>query len=505
MTNLEKLTIAANQFYLNKYIDKAAPISDLEYDQLAEWFESTNPGSSVKDLVEWESDLTFKNSDTSGFSKYAVIDNNLANEAKYYLGDECITNYYINLKYDGSSIVAYYDNGRLKMILGTPDESYGIIRTKAFWNLFPHKLADESIKSLRGEVLTDPNVYGQLARNKANGLTNSKLMDDDVEREAFIRIYRVDFIDSNEFDYNRSKEALNNLPIIKTTRNRKITDETTADVTDIVFSKASEFDLANVPNEPIATIETGEGLPVDKFQCDGIVIYSEGKIQALKFYYTESKITTVESISWNLKSNGSYAPVLDITPVYLNDKLISKVSANGVPNLLAMKMGVGASVQVILANTTIPKIINVIEPSVNYDYPKCSCGYQLSENDIYGSVLKCSNEHACSTKFDLWYDEDSVTEVLAKYDNFDQFFINEIPYITSLLNIDRFGSIDGNNIILSNKLALSALVKLDELDFFKEYLLEFLPMSDLSTSIYFINVSTVFEILKRINNKFNNK
>ena len=393
----EKLRIAVNQFYLNKYLDQPL-ISDKEYDELIKVYESN--GSSVKDLVEWDSELKFENEPIEGLNKIAVEDNDLQKAVDDHFTAEHIEDEgHINLKYDGASIKAYYENGKLRMILGTPDEKYGIIRTKAFWNLFPHELEDKSIKALQGEVLVDCGTYGQLARNKANGLTNSKLIDKEVEQEAFIRIYNITYHGQLHYDYNRLYESLSKLPKITMSRNRLFKNDRYEYRNDIVFSAARKLSLEEIPKDTMTMFDDGN------FQTDGVVVYSSKRIQGFKFYYTESAITTVRAVNYDIKHNGSYAATINFDTIIINDKNISNASSGGIRNMMNMRFGVGAKIKVILANLTIPKIIEVIEPSDDYRFPQCECGYQLTEEDIFGSVLKCTDMEVCKMKVDLWSEE----------------------------------------------------------------------------------------------------
>lgn len=397
----EKLRISANQFYLNKYMEYPL-ITDKEYDQLETMYEAE--GGSVKDLIEWDSDLTFLNEPMEGLDKSVIEDNNLASAATDYISNiSDLKEYDIFPKYDGSSIKIYYEEGKLKKILGTPEESYGIIRTKAFWDLVPHELEDKSIVSLQGEVLVDASVYGQLARNKANGLTNSKHMDSEVTQDAFLRIYGVRFKDEG-YNYIKAKKVLSTLPEIKLTRSRKVgQSELGEDIfqnrEDVVFKAAESLDIDSIPVGPILDLSG------HVFQVDGIVLYSEQGVKGLKFYYTESETTTITDINYDIKHNGSYAATLNFDPIILNDKNIGAASTGGIPNLMYMKMGIGAKVRVILSGSTIPKVVEVIEESENYQFPKCECGYQLTEDDIYGSVLKCGETGLCEMKYGLFYNE----------------------------------------------------------------------------------------------------
>lgn len=496
---INELRIAANKFYLNKYPNEGI-ISDKEYDKLAKEYESET-GKSVKDLVEWE-DLTMENIPEEQLAKTIVEDNNFETAILDWTKSNNINNYYLNYKYDGCGIKAVYHDGKLQRIQTTPDEDFGIIRTKAFWNLFPHEV-DPQIKTIRGEVLVDARTYGQLSRNKANGLSNSKLMDDEVENEAFIRVYKIQFVDENNNNNRRQDETLSKLPSIIKTRTRLV-GEVNETIEDVVFTYAQQFTVNECPTEPI--VETANGT---KFQVDGVVLYDikNNNTLAFKFYYTESAITTVTDIIWNQKSNGSYAAVVEFDGITLNDKYICKASSGGVSNMMDWKFGVGAKIKVILANTTIPKIIDVLEPSEDYRFPKCECGYQMGPNDIFGSTLKCGNKDVCKDKVSKWIPElaywllwdgpftwdDSKTVADCILEN-PTWFLYE-------LHIDRWdpvkksdGKLDGEWILKSLKMEIGGIVR------FKDEIKAHCDFSDLQYANYEINVNSAYAVLQKMFN-----
>lgn len=401
---LDKLKVAANQFYLNLYTDQPS-ISDKEYDQLVDEYKAE--GGDVKSLIEFDSEnIVMESLIEEPLDKERVEDNNFKDAItkailKYGSSFESDAFGYINPKYDGCGIKAIYYNGRLQRIQSTPDETFGILRTEAFWNLFPHELEDKSIIALRGEVLVDATIYGELARNKANGLTNSKYKTEEVESECFIRIYKVQFKDETSTKANvRQKIALDNLPIIFAKRDRK----GYLGVRDAVFAPATRLPLQVISNEMKPFVTEYDAT----FQMDGLVLYNQDIVKGFKFYYTQSATTEVTNVIWNQKDNGSFAAVVEFNGVELGDKWIERASSGGVNNLMGVSdnspgaMGIGAEVKVILANTTIPKIIEVMKPSDNFNWPTCGCGYKLSEKDIFGSVLKCQNKGVCSDKYKRW-------------------------------------------------------------------------------------------------------
>ena len=99
---LEQLRIAVNQFYLSKYLELPL-MEDIEFDTLRKEYESE--GRSVKELVEWDSELRLINEPCAELDKIIVEDNDLKGAVKNYLSANNLSkdDYYMNLKYDGAS------------------------------------------------------------------------------------------------------------------------------------------------------------------------------------------------------------------------------------------------------------------------------------------------------------------------------------------------------------------------------------------------------------------
>lgn len=488
---IEKLKLAVNQFYLGKYLDQPG-LDDIEFDLLRTEYEST--GLSIKDLVEWENKMTLRNLPMTSLNKSIVGNNDLKSAVKDYVKD--FDRYHINLKYDGASICAYYDRGRLRKILSTPDAKFGIVRTKSFWNLFPKNLEDTSIIYLRGEVVVSHAKHGQLARNIANGLTNSEYKEVEVSKEAFIRIYEIGFKDSMEFDYDRLDYALKNLPTLY----RQNPDGSS----DTMFESAYQLSLDEIPTDTLVSLRNG-----DNFQCDGVVVYSNKGIKGFKYYFTESAITIVNNINYNFQSNGSYSAVLNIDRVTLNDKSINNVSSNGIPNLISMKMGKGAKVRVILANLTIPKIIEVLEPSENYQFPKCSCGYQMDEKDIFGSTLKCGNTVNCERRSLAWTNESNyqlinrlrINPELTLFND----MLNNFDWWMNILHIDRWTASSKiykgftKDMLISD---LSETIIGNDCDKFERVILNGFYFSGLNKRLALRNINTAFHVMRELYKEF---
>ena len=132
----------------------------------------------------------------------------------------------------------------------------------------------------------------------------------------------------------------------------------------------------------------------------------------------------------------------------------------------------GATVGIILANSTIPMVGNVFTPgNGNYMWPTCECGYKLGKNDIYGSLLKCGNP-SCSVRLDR------MRKVISSIKSLSELDLNK------LLVIDRFRwentKIDINMLI--------SFVQKDDKNSYYNYLVSFLK-----TDLQIKNLMLVWE------------
>jgi len=174
------------------------------------------------------------------------------------------------------------------------------------------------------------------------------------------------------------------------------------------------------------------------FSIDGVVYYE--KNFAYKYDYINSALTKVLSINWGETDREGFFPTVSVEPVELDGAIIKNPTSNGVPNMIEMGIGVGATVEIIRSGVTIPKIIDVLDP-VEFEYPVCPhCEHQMSEKDLYGSVLKCGNRD-CKNKYDFrfsklmtWSNEEGCSlQIVQDYikENFEDIFID-------YLNVSRF-------------------------------------------------------------------
>lgn len=368
-------------------------------------------------------------------------------------------------KYDGSSLIGYYDTitGECKRVVtvgGMNLTSEGIDQTSKFKKYFP-KLSNTGIRALQCECLVKlEHGFGEKSRQKANGLVNSKFLESEIEMYCNLRCFRY-FLDpdcpytsdTNKYTY---QSIMSQLP-----KYQSLTG-------DIKFSggfvmTTEELMNFNQIEKDIWLTDTGT------FLVDGIVAYTkDGEcIQALKYKDAgRGETTKVTEIRWNDKSKSgkdSWSANAIIEPIELRGSRVTKPTVGSVSKMVENKLSPGAQVTVILANSTIPQVKDVIEPgNEDYNWPTCSCGYKMSEKDVFGALLKCGNPN-CTNRLNNMREYLQIINAKTNWYSID---------LNKLLILDRFDwhkilSEDDYNKLLEN---LWHSLQKDDFNSFKELL-----------------------------------
>lgn len=320
-------------------------------------------------------------------------------------------------KFDGSSVVIYYTNGHLSYIASMGDKEVGVDQTEKFKSFVP-KEVDKSISYIRCECLIDASLDDN-ARGKANGLVNSKYKQDEVDRLCTLMAFCAHGLDGkilpwNEFaklsQYNRVRD--NGIPY---------------------FYRAPEVQNLSMIKGFCAYQDAHVHFT---FAIDGIVYYEQHF--AYKYYFITSEVVTIKEIEWNETEKGLLYPTILIDPVELGTATVSRISSNGVRNLIEQGLGVGAVIEVARSGETIPQVVKVISPA-KVELPVCEhCGHQFTEDDILSTGLICTNPDCngfhdkCVNTLNMWIDNDGKEEVSEwiKSNPEEAFF--------TLINIARF-------------------------------------------------------------------
>lgn len=318
-------------------------------------------------------------------------------------------------KYDGSSIAAYYDPEtghcvRVVTIGGTNLGSEGIDQTEKLRKFFP-ELPGTGIQALQAELLVSlEHGFGESSRQKANGLVNASYeplpqgTKTDKEYSRYLKSFKKNYdqvyqeIDSyinlRCFRYFISPDwtsptdyqgAMQSLPVVVNS------------VGDIKFCSGLIMSIEDIDQgfieKDIWTTDTGT------FMVDGVVAYTADTgecVKALKYKDAgRGESTIVREIKWNnqaTKGKDSWSANALIDPIMIRGSKVTKPTVGSIKKMVTGNISPGARVTLILANSTIPAISEVLEPgNGDFGWPICNCGYQMGPGDMYGALLKCGN------------------------------------------------------------------------------------------------------------------
>lgn len=325
--------------------------SDAEWDAYRQGFELkfgevTNYMKSLRqgEHVEHRASGRFKLDKVAIDHQYAERCHDLMNESS--------PDTYWMYKYDGCSLVAYYYEGKLVQVCTKSAVEWGIDRTSTLGWLFP-QFVSADIDSIQAEAVVKVSEVGgeYAARSKANGLINSKYKEDEIRQLIHLRAFKVGFVDLDT-SIPRMIEALKSLPIPEHGR----------------FQIAKRIKPEDVTDSAIGS---------EDIIYDGIVKYGDGVILGYKRHSDEHLVTKITNIEWNLSSKGLMVPKFIFETVVFNAVYndngevvggirTQRASCGSANRLFSMQAGVGAIVEVYRANSTIPQVSKVIQPSSDY-------------------------------------------------------------------------------------------------------------------------------------------
>jgi len=349
---VDVLIEAANNYYNGR----PTGITDLDYDNIYNAIKLEKPSFSIFDYVKYDSD-----------SCHAVHPIEIPTFEKINFKDmptEAINSSSIVLtpKYDGCSIVAYYNNGELFNILTRSDETTGVVQTNKLRNKVPQTV-DKSIRAILFEAVTLDN------RSAANGLINSKYKQDEVDSKLFLRPFDCVLV-NRQLGYVERMELTG-------------LDYTVLDSSDI-------NDLQKATDSPKLYVGSIDA----EVPIDGVVAYSRtnpsfGKIY--KFYLTTEKSSVVTKMHFEQSKDTGIANIrVEYEPVKIGS-ITAKMSGNpgSWATVKEKKLGVGSKIKIALAKMTIPYITEHTEWTEE-PIPICPwCGKEFS--DFEGKLI-CDNE-----------------------------------------------------------------------------------------------------------------
>lgn len=374
ITELENLI----RKYATSYYTGNAEVSDEIFDSLVDELRSLNPNSEVL-TTGWgfTPDKSRKKMNHLYGLEVGSLNKIKSIEGKNY------RNKRVSAKLDGISAVSYYKYGERFLCLTREGTD---ITDKINIIDMPGCIIDDTFSgAIRGEVVMSNRQWDRLleevgeddvpanSRNFVAGVMNRNDLDiNDLLRLDYV-VYKVIKSENHEFkDLNEVSTFLcENFDKVV---NYRFFDEVTQDCLDREFKTCKLL-----------------------YPCDGLVISDntlddecnpESEV-AFKFK-AESKVVTVEDVTYNVTRTGRLAPIVWFDPVKLSGAVVQKCTGFNAQFIKDYKIGKGSVIEVCRSNEVIPYIVNVIE-GVDPSLPKTcpNCGSVLTWK---GVDLVCSEE-----------------------------------------------------------------------------------------------------------------
>lgn len=146
-------------------------------------------------------------------------------------------------------------------------------------------------------------------------------------------------------------------------------------------------------SDPLLSQVYDKFLETFDYEMDGIVVcsdfqpYERPKDSSPKYIRAYKKplanltgVTTVRSIEWNVGRDMYITPVLIFDPIEFDGSSIGRATGHNARFIFDNKIGPGAVVEIVRSGGVIPKVVNVIQPGVELEYPKV--GYKWNSSNV---------------------------------------------------------------------------------------------------------------------------
>ena len=363
-------------------------------------------------------------------------------------------------KLDGCSVILTYINGKLSIAAtrGHGTKGKDIMRHIKQVHNVPQKINHNDKLIVRGELLFKKNMIQSIldkielktgkkqknGRNTIAGALNRKETDNDIFNNCKFVAY---WTSENQGTLNAFKqlESLGfTVPYYQECSNEVLTDENCLEIVKTRL-KFSDYELDGII------------ITQNDYTDEGFVGGTINPKCSRKFkmgIYDNVAESIVTNINWQISRWGIFTPVLEIEPVEVAGALITNITAHNYENVVKMKCGVGAKIKFKRAGLVIPKLEEVLEPSEEYNLPKCNTKvngvdleYVYTENDntLWREIAIRKLEYfGDKLEIDM-LGYGNCAKIIDAYNDKDEFNIAEHPEKIFELDEEDFVKIIGKN------------------------------------------------------------
>ena len=427
--------------YSQLYYEGVPQISDDEFDELIEQLKALDPNNEILHKTGWgmnvpDNERKFKHK----YSKVIGIEDKISpSELRKKLSLLNIPNntkIIITPKFDGISVLLYYEKGKFIRALTRGDGEYGIDITDKVIDKIPNELPDKFTGRVRGEFICSIQTWDQFyakdnksARNFGGGLLS--------------KIHNVNKEDIDRFDIVVYDLLYDTIPLSYSEQLNLLHGFKFNNISPFYIRYEQDFNIFTESN----CIDNASEMLNDlcsKYECDGLVFNVEAldKRFAVK-WNIETKTTEVLDVKWQFSRLGKLTPVVYITPVTLCGAVIQKTTGFNYQYIKENCIGKGSNITVCRSGAVIPYIVKVNSKSNFLNIPQ-TCPYCGSDLEVDGVNLICTNKNCEGySSNNLLYFLNTVSPIDGLGDKLLQNFINHfklktvIDFLTFIKNYDN--------------------------------------------------------------------
>lgn len=445
------------------YNTNSSSLTDAEYDKLRDQLHAANPshdyfkniGAKVPKHRDEVKLMMHMGSQNKATSDQEMIDwYNKHQNPQVVVSD----------KLDGSSMEAYYLNGKLLRVTTRGDGSTGmcITRNAMLWSGLPHDIDAEGKILVRGEAQISHETWKQHfsdsanPRNCGNGIV---VCDSDFERNKHVVFHAFDIV--SQIDYKKFSDKYEHLKALGFNVVNYIIIDSIDDLNEL--RKKYIRDRNHLLFEIDGMIVTIND--IEKYESLG---YSDGGTRprgsvAWKFDNVMAE-TKVINMTLTIGHTGAIIPTAVLEPVHISGTTVSNCLLNNFQYIADLNLNIGDIVEVEKAGDIIPHITKVIKKnSIGfYEPPKEWKGYPVVQD---GRIWKVVDEDCPDLSFQRIRNWVNKTNIKQLGDNtlmamIESGMVKDIDNLYSL-NEDELSKLSiGNGVIGSN--AIKILSEIDK-------------------------------------------
>jgi DNA ligase (NAD+) len=353
------------------YYEGKEIMSDADFDELENKIKEIEPNHAVLSVVGY-STKRFEYSHISSMLSLEKIQVNNETEEEfeniYKWCEKTLTNevFIIQPKYDGNSLSAQYENGKLVRVLTRGDGKKGFDVTDKISKIIPNEVDFNGNFEVRGECLIDINDFEEIninndfknERNFVAGVLSDTKNNKNSDKLKFV-IFNIT---------NQETEKYSLLLKKLESKGFEISDYWFNDFKDSSSIKEFYYKMSEYRKN-------------SKYRLDGFVIKVDDTAtreklgfnkhhplseMAIKFP-AKKGITKIIDIEWTMSSQGELVPTAILEPVFLDGSTVSRAYLANLKNAINNNYLPTATIQVEKKGDIIPQITKLIEESENID------------------------------------------------------------------------------------------------------------------------------------------